>query len=182
MMLQYVMGYGKPLFRVYNNGTLVDTITFPLTMQPNGLTETWKEESLTDIVIPLKIDLNNYSSTILKQSLGWRGTFTFDYVAHMNNNSIINCLKKIQDYESNGFTLMLYPREDNRRRKFKVIQTPGWEINFNIKGGGANAKGMRNIQLQYVCTDLVKYIDISDPNAIQYNALRTNPRFCLVNS
>lgn len=180
--LQYVIGHGEPLVKVYNNGTLHDELQFPETLLPNGTVITWKQRSLYDILQPISIDFNDYYEQLVKLNLGYWGYFTLDYENWMNNENIMNCVNKIYKYEDDGFTIQFYPHFENRRYKFFIKTIPDSELTIRMKRGGVNAIGNEGILLQFQTVRTFKYAEIQDPNAIQYYALRTNPRFCLVNS
>lgn len=180
--LQYVYGHSEPLIKVYKNGILHDELEFPETLQPNGTTIYWIEKSLYDEVMPISIDFTNYNEIVLKNSLGWRGFINMDYARWMNNDNIMNNLKKAFDYEDDGFTLILYPHKENRRCKYEVKRIPNSQLTIKMKRGGINAIGNEGIEIQYQTVNLYKYVDIYDPNAVQYTGTYIHQRTGVINS
>lgn len=163
MAVEFVNGYGKPLFQIVRNGLTYDSILLPETNE-GGLTETWQEISIQHTVI--SPSLVNYSQRIIKKILGYRATFTLDYTQYIDKAGQLS-IKKIFDYEKDGYEIWLTPREEEFERKYKVYFS-GESVNINILQGAEHSPGNYNVQLQYTTVDLVPRFDIKDPDIETY--------------
>lgn len=181
-MIKYVNGYGKPIFVIRDPVTkaIIEVITFPQTLMPDGLMETHREDSTYVILTKINSTAGNVSKRKVKTINGWESSFYFDYNAYADNDTIINKVKKVQDYETDGKIIDLVPRADNPSRRFQVMQVPGSEIVVQILGGGARSIGNRSLNLNYITVNLSKYLPISDPNNIQYAVMHDSPRIVII--
>jgi hypothetical protein len=148
-MYNYVNGYGKPKFRIYNlNNELIETINLPA-CNTEGEPESYKREgttihSLLKGRLVLKPRINSEKT--------YRITWRLNYNRHITGE---DCLKlmKIINYSDSGFKLIMIPYDDIPLRQFEVVFLSD-EFTLDIKKGGKNAGGMYITSLDFTTAEL----------------------------
>lgn len=179
MATQYVNGVGKPRFEIRNVGTTnaIELIDLPMTLQPNGLTEDWWQQTLRATVI--SPSLSNYTQRTLMRNLGWNVVFTFDYEIWMVKENIMS-LKKLLDYSGFGYEIWLIPRVDYLSRKFKVILTDDTVLTIQNIEGAERSVGNRGITFSFQNAELLPALDIRDPDQAEWFTYSQFPKFVCI--
>lgn len=139
-----INGIGYPIFKIYNNTTLIDTVELPLT-GVNGLIEIAEEKAIQHNLITYKV---------IKSIQGWILHFKLSYVEFTNELTTQKIIKLL-NYEKNNYTIQLTPRSDNLGRYFNVTGENS-AVNIGVLKGG---NGNRLLELNYRTTELVTNLD-----------------------
>lgn len=175
MPYNYINGSGKPRIICSNGVRASFNLDLPETNE-NGLTETWEEKYILHRII--SPSFTNYTQQIVKKSLGWVVTFTFDYTRYIQKNDLLK-IKKILDYAKAGWTIKLIPRVDDLSRQFEVLYS-GETLDINIMGGGERAIGNKSVVLKFTTTGLVSSFDIRDPDLVDYMIYSQFPKMLVL--
>lgn len=167
-MTNFVNGWRHPIFRIYNNSILIDTIELPIT-GVEGLVETIRERRIQH-------ELTDF--TLLHKVFGFTISWNLPYSEYANKVTMLN-IQQILRYHKAGYKIILIPRADLPRRNFEVLYT-GEEIEMGIKKGGSAAVGNRLVNIQFTTKYLLDDFNWIDPDTIQYIGFRQNNRLTVL--
>lgn len=167
-MANFINGWRHPIFRIYNNNILLDTIELPI-VGASGLVETIQERRIVH-------ELTNF--TLLNKIFGYTIRWSLPYSEYANKATMLK-IQQILRYHKAGYKIILTPRADLTRRFFEVLYT-GEEIEMGIKKGGSNAVGNQLVNIEFTTKYLIDDINWIDPDTIQYIGFRQNNRLAIL--
>lgn len=167
-MANFINGWRHPVFKIFNNNILLDTIELPI-VGISGLVETIQERRIVH-------ELTNF--TLLNKIFGYTLRWNLPYTEYANKTTILK-IQQILRYHKAGYKIILYPRADLTRRFFEVLYT-GDEMEMGIKKGGSNAIGNNLVNIEFTTKYLIDDINWIDPDTIQYIGFRQNNRLSIL--
>jgi len=159
-MANFINGWQYPIFHIYDNNILLDTIHLPIT-GAEGLVESVQDRKIEH-------ELLNYS--IYNKVYGFTLVWNLPYSEYTNKETMLK-IQQILRYHKSGYTIELTPRADLARRHFTVVYS-GDEIQVGIKRGGSNSVGNRLVNISFTTKYLLDDTTWIDPDAIQYVGFR----------
>lgn len=167
-MANFLNGWRHPVFKIYNNNILLDTIDLPIT-GAEGLIETIQDRKIEHELLNFSIYQKVYGFTIV-----WQLPYT-EYANKATMKKIQNLLR----YHKSGYDIVLTPRADIPRRHFPVVYT-GDELAHGIKKGGANSVGNRLVNIEFTTKYLLDDPNWIDPDEIQYTGFTFHNRLTVL--
>lgn len=147
-MGNYINGYGKPIFKAYNESGLVEEITLPA-CSSDGEPEEYEREglifhkTLKGKLVPVNINDETY-----------RIKWTLKYNRHISGSAMMDLMKVINySNQSSVYRLVMIPYDDIPSREFEVLLS-SQNFSLDIQKGGQNAGGMFITDLEFTTTNL----------------------------
>jgi hypothetical protein len=147
-MGDYINGYGKPKFKVFNKTGLVEEITLPA-CSSEGEPEEYEREglifhkTLKGKLVPVNINEDTY-----------RIKWTLKYNRHISGSGMMDLMKVINyGNQPAAYRLVMIPYDDMPSREFEVLLT-SQNFSVDIQKGRQNAGGMYVTDLEFATISL----------------------------